>query len=297
MRFAPTSSIVRFAAALLLGSLLTFTALHFVTNSDVVTAPEQAARPYADCVATLLFADNCQWTKHEKFVEGQRLPITSLRLERGLAVLRFDGGAAVVLEGPTDLDIESRGSARLARGQLTVRAPEEAAGFTVRTPASDVIDLGTEFAVKVERNGATEVHVLEGEVAFGKPGTPQESAELLTAGKAVRYDLARQLEPRVVPVNAPRFAELLQQAKIGAREDLLLAYENFNYPLGPLPLADADGGTGWAGPWRTGTAARPRSLAGRRSFLTRAAPPRDSGSPAPRAKPSCCPGSPPSFAG
>jgi hypothetical protein len=53
-----------------------------------------------------------------------------------------------------------------------------------------------------------------------------------------------------VPLNAPRFTELLRQAKIGPREDLLLAYEGFNYPVGPLPLGKANGGSGWAGPWQ-----------------------------------------------
>jgi hypothetical protein len=53
-----------------------------------------------------------------------------------------------------------------------------------------------------------------------------------------------------VPVNSPRFADLLSQAKVGARDDLLVAYEGFNYPLGRLRLADALGGSGWAGPWR-----------------------------------------------
>lgn len=253
--------IVRFAAAVLLGAGLTLLSLPWLRPGDepLASRPDDdglKGRPFADCVATLLFADNCEWRKTDRLVEGQRLAAGSLQLERGLAVLRFDGGAAVVIEGPTDLDLESRGSARLASGRLTVRAPEEAAGFTVHTPASDVVDLGTEFAVVVERGGATELHVLEGEIAYSKPGTPQETAELLGAGQAVRYDQARASAPHVVPLNAPRFSELLRLAKIGPREDLLLAYEGFNYPVGRLALAKADGGTGWAGPWRPSPGAK-----------------------------------------
>src|SRR5213078_2897830 len=139
--------------------------------------------------------------------------------------------------------------AQLVHGRLTVRAPKEAAGFTVRSPASDVVDLGTEFAIKVERGGATEVHVLEGEVSHSKPGAPMESAQLLSAGNAIRYDGAKAPAPRVVPLNSPRFAELLIQANIGPRQDLLLAYEGFNYPVGMVPLAEANGGSGWAGSW------------------------------------------------
>jgi ferric-dicitrate binding protein FerR (iron transport regulator) len=54
-------------------------------------------------------------------------------------------------------------------------------------------------ASKVERNGATELHVLEGEVAYSKPGTLPEAAQLLGAGKAVRYDQPREQAPRTRP--------------------------------------------------------------------------------------------------
>ncbi|MGE3808818.1 MAG: FecR domain-containing protein, partial [Gemmataceae bacterium] len=244
----PAWQTLHLAAAVLLGALGSFLLLR---NSQQ-PAPDRPAvddRATADCVATLLFADDCEWRREEKLVEGQRLCAGPLQLERGLALLRFDGGAAVVVEGPTELQLESRGSARLASGKVTVRAPAVAAGFTIRTPASDVVDLGTEFALVVERDGATEVHVLEGEVAYAKPGTPQEYAELLKAGQAIRYDQARGELPRVVPLNAPRFNELLSQAKIGPRDDLLHTHEGFNSPVGLLPLDQADGGIGWAGPW------------------------------------------------
>jgi hypothetical protein len=250
----------RFAAAVLLGAAFTLASMLLLQSKNEQQASKQdddsPRLRSADSLATLLFADNCQWGKANRYVEGQRLTAGSLHLERGLAVLRFDGGAAVVLEGPTELELVSRGFARLASGRLTVRAPEEAAGFTVRTPASDVVDLGTEFAVVVERGGATELHVLEGEVAYGKPGTPQETADLLGAGKAVRYDQPKESAPRAVPVNAPRFSELLSKAKVGPREDLLLAYEGFDYPVGRLALADAKGGSGWAGPWRLSPGAK-----------------------------------------
>src|SRR5204862_3999280 len=79
---------------------------------------------------------------------------------------------------------------------------------------------------------------------------------LLSAGKAVRYDAAKALAPRAVPLKSPRFAELLSQAKIGPRKDLLLAYEGFNYPVGNLPLSEAVGGTGWVGPWSVSPGAK-----------------------------------------
>jgi hypothetical protein len=251
--------VVRLASAAAIGALVMLGSLLWLgpTAPTPENKSEEAnARPFADCVATLLFADNCKWGHGGRLLEGQRLPVGPLHLERGLAVLRFDGGAAVVIEGPTEMEVESRGFARLTRGRITVRAPDEAAGFTVRTPASDVVDLGTEFAVVVEKSGATELHVLEGEITYAKAGTLQENGELLGAGHAVRFDQARESEPHAVPLNAPRFTDLLHKARIGPREDLLLVHESFDYPLGSVPLADANGGQGWAGPWRLSPGAK-----------------------------------------
>jgi hypothetical protein len=130
-----------------------------------------------------------------------------------------------------------------------VRAPEEAVGFTVRTPASDVVDMGTEFAVEVDRGGATELHVLDGAVEYRKPAEPPGSGKLLRGGQAVRFDRAAT-EPRSVKVNAKRLEELVREAKPKPREDLLVVYEGFQYELGNMPLAAANGGWGWDAPWR-----------------------------------------------
>jgi ferric-dicitrate binding protein FerR (iron transport regulator) len=110
-----------------------------------------------------------------------------------LVVLRFESGAEVVMMEETEIELESRGSLRLLSGNLTVRAPEEAAGFVVRTPMSEVTDLGTEFAVSVGSKGATEVHVMEGQVALGKPGVKPEDVQLLEEGQAVGGKTEKQV--------------------------------------------------------------------------------------------------------
>jgi hypothetical protein len=217
-----------------------------------------ATSPEADVqdVATLLFADECRWqTEGRDPVEGQRLARGELHLVQGLALVRFDGGAAALLSGDVRLELETRGSARLHRGRLTVRAPDEAVGFTVRTPASDVVDLGTEFAVQVAPSGATELHVLDGAVEYRKPAERPGSGELLHGGQAIRFDRADQANPRPVAMNAKPLEVLLREAKPKPREDLLLVYEGFQYDVGPMPVAAGDGGWGWSGPWRLRQAA------------------------------------------
>lgn len=203
--------------------------------------------PPPEPVATLIRATGARWSGHGALPEGQRLLQGRHRLLEGSAALLFDGGAVVLLTGATDLELESRGRALLHSGRLTVEA-SEAYGFTVRTPKGEVVDLGTEFAVAVESSGATEVHVLQGEVAWE---APSEKTQLLQTGQALRFDSAR--EGRAVPLAGKGVKELLQSMKAEPREKALIAYEGFEYPAGSIESAQASGGFGFSGPWRIRT--------------------------------------------
>lgn len=190
-------------------------------------------------IATLLLAENCEW--RETINEGQRLAAGVVRLKSGTAVIRFDGGAEVILSGATEIELHNAGSGRLIRGDVIVRAVDGAEGFTLDTPASKVVDLGTEFAVRADASGRTELHVLDGRV--------RSRGQVLEAGKAVRFDSAAA-EPREVELNSPRFNEAVRKAAPKPRADLMTAYSGFHYPPGELPLGESTKGKGWVGPWR-----------------------------------------------
>ena len=214
----------------------------------------QSPETTKEYVATLALAEQCEWENGEPLMEGQRVAAGSLRLRSGTAMLRFDAGASVLMRGAVELELRSRSRAVLRGGEVMVRAEEEAAGFLLETPASQVTDLGTEFAVKVERSGATEVHVLEGLVSYRKPESgpdPMSSGEsLLTAGHAVRYDTPAQEAPREVALLPGRFDEALNAAVAAKKETALLAHEPFAYAAEVLPVHEAEGGIGWQGPWQ-----------------------------------------------
>jgi hypothetical protein len=53
---------------------------------------------------------------------------------------------------------------RLFSGNVSAEVPHRAAGFTIRGPAAEVIDLGTRFGFSVGDAGHSEVHVFQGEV-------------------------------------------------------------------------------------------------------------------------------------
>lgn len=97
--------------------------------------------------------------------DGSRLERGTLRLAEGLATLRFDSGAEVVLEAPATLVLTDAMNCELTRGTVVSDIPESAVGFRITTPSADVVDYGTRFAVSVyEETGETHTQVIEGRV-------------------------------------------------------------------------------------------------------------------------------------
>ena len=236
---------VAVAVSILFGGLAWFFADRAHEPTDGNLYAESTAERY---IATVLLEDNCNWGSSGSPAEGQRLPSQTLDLKSGLAVIRFDGGAELVMTGETSLLLHSAGSAELLLGDVVVRAEEGAEGFMLTTPTSEVIDLGTEFAVKVNRVGDTEVHVLDGEVSYRPIDAADELAKILQAGEGIAID--KDGRPRAVPMNSPRFQEFIRRVNPRSRSDLLTAYEGFNYSSGILPLEKSTVGIGWTGPWR-----------------------------------------------
>lgn len=176
-------------------------------------------------VATLTVAENCRWDvsdpadggryqralgKGSRLREGEQLGLVS-----GTAEIVFDDGANLVLEGPSRLEIDSAGSARLARGKLLAKVPARAVGFTIETESARMVDLGTEFGVECNSQGRTQLVVFRGEVEF----TAIENhggdrvlgkSQRVTAGRAIQARLAANGNPEVqaIPFDAKSIASV-----------------------------------------------------------------------------------------
>jgi hypothetical protein len=109
---------------------------------------------------------DCVWSSETQPLRvGQDIAAnTVIDIKSGLAQLVFDSGAEVVLKGPCRLRVESSMLCRLFSGSVSAEVPHWAAGFTIRGPSSEVIDLGTRFGFVVGDGGNSEVHVFQGEV-------------------------------------------------------------------------------------------------------------------------------------
>jgi hypothetical protein len=84
----------------------------------------------------------------------------------------------------------SASEAKRTHGKLAAAVPRAARGYTIITPTAEVVDLGTEFGVSVDRSGASEVHVFDGEVVTRALGPRAASHDLIHAreDEAVRFD-------------------------------------------------------------------------------------------------------------
>jgi len=123
--------------------------------------------------ATMGLTEAARWESGDlPTKEGARLGSGVLRLVQGLATIRFDSGAEVVLEAPAELEIVDAMHCRLLRGTVVAEVGESAKGFTISTPQAEVVDHGTRFAVNVDPGeGSTRTQVFDGLVEVKLPGT------------------------------------------------------------------------------------------------------------------------------
>ena len=63
----------------------------------------------------------------------------------GVAEITFQSGARLLLEGPAEVELVDGTRGILYKGRALMKVPEQARGFSLNTPTTSIIDLGTEF--------------------------------------------------------------------------------------------------------------------------------------------------------
>jgi hypothetical protein len=154
-----------------------------------VPSPRSAdAEKLDDSVAILAQTSGAEWENTGMPTQtGAPLPAGRLVLKAGVAQIEFYSGATVILEGPADFRLDSASQAYCTLGKLRVSVPPQAQGFTVGSPALDLIDRGTEFGMRIDPQAPSEVHVFQGKVELHDPGRAGAAGmQELTTGKGVR---------------------------------------------------------------------------------------------------------------
>ncbi|MEM0969567.1 MAG: LamG-like jellyroll fold domain-containing protein [Verrucomicrobiota bacterium] len=95
---------------------------------------------------------------------GELLGPESFHLTAGSAEIQFFSGATMTVTGPARIQLHSAWEATCHEGSLRMDVPPAARGFTLHGPSSKIVDLGTEFGMQVDKNGAAQVEVFEGEI-------------------------------------------------------------------------------------------------------------------------------------
>ena len=181
-------------AALIVGVAFLIAGLfHVAHDQETIGANHKPAwkhdaPPQPHFVGRITGAVGCRWSDARNApLEGARVAINqNLSLSSGVLEITYDSGARVLLEGPCRYSPDEFGG-YLTLGKLTARVTAKArdvekaaaangpAGkparssttsplFTIRTPNAKIVDLGTEFAVEVDRSGTSHTHVFQGKI-------------------------------------------------------------------------------------------------------------------------------------
>ncbi len=137
--------------------------VQYATAASLAIAALYFFQPLEDDLAKLTTSTDAAW-ESQRLEPGDSLSKGIYKLTGGYSEITLNNGVRLILEAPIELEIESEDLVRVNHGRLVARVPKPAIGFTVLTPNSEVVDLGTEFGVSVGNNGTSEVHVLDGEV-------------------------------------------------------------------------------------------------------------------------------------
>ena len=104
------------------------------------------------------------WPNDEQgVIDGSLLPPGGFAFTSGVAVIDFFCGATLVVEGPAQLDVISDWVVSVDKGRIEVTVPPAAQGFIVKAANTDIIDLGTRFALDMSQ-GKAQVAVIDGEI-------------------------------------------------------------------------------------------------------------------------------------
>ncbi|MEP3479827.1 MAG: LamG-like jellyroll fold domain-containing protein [Fuerstiella sp.] len=140
-------------------------------------------------VAVLTRAVNAEWLGEGPSLTGHILSPGRLQLKSGHIEVKFYNGVKLLVEGPADFQLVSVDQVVCHEGKLRSIVPPNATGFSVMTPQFELVDLGTEFAVDVAKNGRSDAHVFDGEVELYLPDGKREPVykHVLYGGDAMAW--------------------------------------------------------------------------------------------------------------
>lgn len=174
-----------------------------------------------------------QW-EGKSLQSGARLGAGRVKLVAGTAEFRLDNGVRAICTGPAELEFSDLMHAWLHHGEVVFRVPPAGIGFQLETSDAVIVDLGTEFGVRVDqptvgergeiahkekavrKTFGTELQVYEGEViADAKTGSLEvaDSKRRVQSGQAMRIGNGYEGFVQELPFHPERFVHEMPDPK------------------------------------------------------------------------------------
>lgn len=107
-------------------------------------------------------------------------------LVSGTVAVQLRNEVSMTVDGPATFEIKDASCVSLTAGNMRAEVPRAGRGFTVETPAANIVDLGTEFTVAVDaETGECQVQVVTGRVEVNHPRDGTTIVEL-SRGQSTR---------------------------------------------------------------------------------------------------------------
>jgi hypothetical protein len=208
----------------------------------VTSDPPATAGAY---VATVAAASPDARFGGRRVVVGARLLPAAFEVTAGSVTVRFDGGAEIFFDAGSRFRITSRRSLDVAEGAFVFQGDATCEPLAITTPQATLVDVGTQYAAVVKQ-GAEELHVVDGAVRRSVAGPMAGPEEFVPAGVGRAYD-DRAPQGRIIPIDAA-----LVERSVHAAESPSVALPpdaDDDFGTADESIDGLAGGQGWRGGW------------------------------------------------
>jgi len=133
--------------------------------------------------------------------------------------LEYFNGAIVELEGPCEYYLQSEERSYLKRGQLSAKLTPDSEDFKIFSPGVSMVELGTEFALKVDSDEMTQISVFEGDAEVSLLNDRGESVHSERVPRQQSYVLNPKLQ--TIAAQVPAF----ELSRIETKERVSLPFK------------------------------------------------------------------------
>ena len=197
-------------------------------------------------IATVIHISECVWTQPAKpLADGDSLSAGEVELVSGTLIFAIHNGPRIALTGPAKFYLHSKTKAYLDHGYLSFQNFLNSNSFDLTTPQSLLSDIGTEYAVSVNKGGEV-IHVVGGEV-WRTDLSEQDDVSFIGKGETQVIGSNQDTDKLLSFIEITK--GILEETDNSLHKPI--AIDSFEYSeAADDATATFEGGFGWQGPWK-----------------------------------------------